>query len=139
MATRKELQQLALLRLQEAEALFAAGFYYGSAYLCGYVVELALKARICATLNINEYPEEGELGKAFKTHKFDDLRILAGMERELAAANKPLGDNWSVATSWKPLRRYEPPGTYDQAGAAAILDAIRSKPDGVLECISQRW
>ena len=66
MATRKELQQLALLRLQEAEALFAGGFYDGSAYLCGYVVELALKARICATLNIDEYPEEGELGKAFK-------------------------------------------------------------------------
>jgi HEPN domain-containing protein len=139
MATRKQLQELALLRLQEAEALYAGGFYDGCAYLCGYVVELALKARICATLDIDEYPEKGRLGDTFKTHGFDELRVLAGMEKELAAANKPLGDNWSLATSWKPGKRYEPVGTYDHAGATAILDAIRSKPDGVLECISQRW
>ena len=127
------------MRLEEAEVLFTAGLYDGCAYLCGYVVELALKARICATLDIDEYPEKGRLGDTFKTHGFDELRVLAGMEKELAAANKPLGDNWSLATSWKPGRRYEPAGTYDQTGATAILDAIRSKPDGVLECISQRW
>ncbi|MGB2624020.1 MAG: hypothetical protein WAN25_16880, partial [Candidatus Acidiferrum sp.] len=69
-------------------ALFAAGFFDGCAYLCGYVVELALKARICSTLNIDEYPEKGRLGDTFKTHGFDELRVLAGMERELAAANK---------------------------------------------------
>lgn len=46
MATREELQQLARLRLREAEALFAAGLYDGCVYLCGYVVELALKARM---------------------------------------------------------------------------------------------
>ncbi len=52
MATRRELQQLACLRLEEAEALFGAGCYYGCAYLCGYVVELALKAAICSTLGV---------------------------------------------------------------------------------------
>ncbi|MHB8501126.1 MAG: HEPN domain-containing protein [Candidatus Acidiferrales bacterium] len=139
MSTRNELQALARLRLQEAETLFAAGFYDGCACLCGYVVELALKARICAALGIYEYAEKGRLGETFKTHGFEELRVLAGMEKELAAANKPLGDNWSLATSWKPGSRYEPAGTYDQAGATAILDAIRNKSDGMLECISQRW
>lgn len=54
MVTRQQLKDLALLRLKEAEALFAAGLFDGCAYLCGYVVELALKARICATLGVNE-------------------------------------------------------------------------------------
>ncbi len=139
MATRKQLQELAFLRLREAEAIYVSGFYDGCAYLCGYVVELALKARICATLDIDEHPEKGRLRDTFKTHGFDELRILAGMEKELAVANKPLGDNWSLATSWKPGRRYEPAGTYDQAVSMAILEAIRGKPDGALVCISQRW
>jgi HEPN domain-containing protein len=74
MATRKQLQELAQLRLQEAEALLAAGLYDGCAYMCGYVVELALKARICATLNVAEYPDNRKgLRDAFRTHVFDDL------------------------------------------------------------------
>ncbi|RLC04104.1 MAG: hypothetical protein DRI57_28560 [Deltaproteobacteria bacterium] len=56
MPTRNELKELAKLRLKEAETLFNAGLYDGSAYLCGYVTEFALKARICKLLGIDEYP-----------------------------------------------------------------------------------
>jgi len=56
---------LAALRLCEAEALFAAGLYDGSAYLCGYVVELALKARICRLLDVNKYPDSGKFRQAY--------------------------------------------------------------------------
>lgn len=80
MATRRELQKLACLRLREAEALFSAGCYDGCAYLCGYVVELALKAAICARLDLDEYPEKRLEGK-FKKHDFEDLKLLAGLER----------------------------------------------------------
>src|SRR5258708_23742141 len=80
MATRRQLQELALLRLQEAETLYTSGLYDGCAYLCGYVVELALKARICATLGVVEYPEKGSrLRDAMKSHALDDLGLLAGM------------------------------------------------------------
>jgi len=140
MATRLQLQALAQLRLQEAEALFAAGFYDGCAYLCGYVVEFALKARICATLGLNEYPEKGSrLKDAFRTHDFDDLKLLAGMEHEFSANNPVLLANWSIASKWKPEQRYEPQGSYDRVAAEAILNAIHTKPDGVLECISLHW
>lgn len=141
MATRPQLQALALLKLQEAEALFAAGFYDGCAYLCGYVVELALKARICATLGLDEYPEKvsRRLKEAFWTHDFDDLKLLAGMERELTTNNTALFANWSVASKWNPGWRYEPQGSYDRLAAEEILNAIRAKPDGVLACISSRW
>src|ERR1700674_1441593 len=141
MATREQLKVLAQLRLQEARALFEAGFYDGCAYLCGYVVELALKARICAILNVDEYPSEmkGQIRTAFRTHVFDDLKLLAGMEREISASTPVLLTNWSVASRWKPERRYEPPGTYDRIAAEEILNAIQTKPDGVLPCISLRW
>jgi hypothetical protein len=141
MVTRHQLRDLALLRLQEAEILFKAGLFDGCAYLCGYVVELALKARICATLNVNEYPENGSrrLKDALWSHNFDDLKLLAGMESELSASRPVLLANWSIASKWEPARRYEPVGTYNEAAAREILDAICAKPDGVLECISSRW
>jgi HEPN domain-containing protein len=140
MVTRQQLQALAQMKLQEAEAPFDAGFFDGCAYLCGYVVELALKARICATLGLNEYPDRGSrLKDAFRTHDFDDLKLLAGMEPELSANRPAFLSNWSIATKWKPELRYEPLGSYDRVRAEEILDAIRAKPDGVLECISSRW
>lgn len=139
MATREQLQKLAILRLKEAEALFAARHFDGCAYLCGYVVELALKACICATLGIKEYPEKGtRLKEAFRTHDFDDLKLLAGIEQAFTA-NPTLLANWSVASKWRPERRYEPEGTYDQNAALEILNAVRAAPDGVLACISSRW
>ncbi len=135
MATRVELRDLAALRLREAEALFSAGLFDGCVYLCGYVVESALKARICATLNVDEYP----IRQQFKTHDFEDLRVLAGLSKELSSQNPVLWDNWTEATQWKPNWRYEPAGSYDEMAASSILKAIKDVPDGVLACISQRW
>lgn len=137
MSTRRELQRLACLRLREAEALFNSGCHDGCAYLCGYVVELALKAAICATLGIADYPDD-RLKGAFKTHDFDDLKLLAGMEQAFTATTALL-TNWSMASKWRSQRRYEPEGTYDQVAANEILEAVRSYPDGVLACMSLRW
>lgn len=128
------------MKLQEAEALFAAGYFDGCAYLCGYVVELALKARICATLGLDEYPGGGSrLKDAFRTHDFDDSKLLAGMGPELSGSQPALLSNWSIATQWKPELRYEPVGSYNRLRAEEILNAIRAKPDGVLEWLSSRW
>lgn len=139
MSTREQLRNLATLRLREAEALFDAGLYDGCAYLCGYVVELALKARICATPDLVEYPEKARLGGSFLTHDFDDLKLLAGMENEFTAARPGLLANWSIASKWKPEQRYDPEGTYYRSTAEKILDAVRSTVDGVLLCISSHW
>ncbi len=137
MASRRELQKLSCLRLKEAEALFAAGCYDGCAYLCGYVVELALKAAICSTLAVAEYPEK-RLRGCLLTHDFDDLRLLAGMEQSFTLSITFLA-NWSLVCRWKPERRYDSEGTYTQSDARALLDAVGAYPDGVLACISTRW
>jgi HEPN domain-containing protein len=120
--TRQRLQSLARLRLREAEALYKAKLYDGCVYLAGYAIELALKARICTLLKLSEYPETGELGKACKLHKLDQLKVLAGLSQEIDSTRNPgLFANWSVATKWNPEQRYEAPGQYDKNKAKDIL------------------
>jgi HEPN domain-containing protein len=137
--TRSDLKELSRLRLREAEALYKAHLYYGCVYLAGYAVELALKARICRLLHIEKYPE-GDLGKAFKVHKLDHLKVLAGLSAEInLSKNKELFDNWSKAVGWDPEQRYETPGKYDARTAKIILDSLRAKPSGVLTWLSLRW
>lgn len=126
MVTREQLRALALLRLREAQALFDAGLFDGCVYLCGHVVELALKARICATLGVNEYPEKGSrLKDAFRTHDFDDLKLPAGMESEFTAIRPVLLSNWSIASKWKPELRYDAPGSCTRVDAEEVLTAIQ--------------
>lgn len=111
MASRSQLKELALLRLQEAEVLFANGFFDGSAYLCGCAIELVLKARICATLGVAEYPEKGtRLREAMKSHGLEDLGLLAGLAHDLTSARPALLANWSLMIEWKPEWKYEPKG-----------------------------
>lgn len=140
MATRQELKELARLRLREAEHLYREQLYDGCVYLCGYVVEFALKARICRVLKMNEYPESGDLGKIFRTHDFDVLKVLAGLTSEITVtANNALFNNWSLATQWNPGYRYLPVGTSNATKAGDVLTSIKDKPNGVLTWISKRW
>jgi len=58
----------------------------GAGYVCGYAVEIALKARICRTLNWPAFPEkrnEFENLGSFRTHKLDVLRALSGQEQRI--------------------------------------------------------
>ncbi|MGC2110733.1 MAG: HEPN domain-containing protein [Candidatus Korobacteraceae bacterium] len=140
MATRQQLQQLAKLRLTEAERLYAGGLHDGATYLCGYVLEFALKARICKLLRLKDYPEKGEIGRLFRTHDFDHLKVLAGLSEEITATkNKELFDNWSIATLWKPEQRYFPKGTADKKKAEEVLASVKGNPNGVLTWLSKRW
>jgi HEPN domain-containing protein len=139
MATRKQLKELALLRLREAEALFECGLYDGARYLSGYVIELALKARICRVLDLEEYPDTGELRRVYATHDLDQLLKLAALSRKLSLGNKTLFANWSIAALWKPERRYDVAGTTSRGDAEDILKAIKDKPYGVLTWIKKHW
>jgi HEPN domain-containing protein len=51
-----ELDSIARARIEDAKALLAAGRFDGATYLCGYAVEVALKARICRALGWAEFP-----------------------------------------------------------------------------------
>lgn len=115
--TYTELKELSEIRLKEAKVLLDEGYYDGANYLMGYVIELALKARICKLLNIENYPESKDY-QSFKVHKLDVLLTLAGLSNELEL--KKLNENffdisWSEITEWSEIYRYKPIGTFTHA------------------------
>src|SRR5947209_2028228 len=70
----------------EAKALFKSRHYDGAAYLCGYAVEIALKARVCRHLKWNGFPEnkgESRWSQALKTHDLDALLELSGVQTRI--------------------------------------------------------
>lgn len=135
MPTRNELRHLALLRRREAQVLFDAALYDGARYLAGYVLELALKARICRILDFEEYPDTGDFRRLYATHDLDQLLKLSGLSRKLSLQQDALFDSWSTAALWKPERRYDVPGSTKRDDVRDILVAI----DKVLTWIKKHW
>lgn len=142
MPTRRELKRLASVRLRESKALFNSGLYDGSRYLAGYVIELALKARICKVIDQDSYPEAGEVARSFKTHKLDDLLQLAGLQRKFEAAkirNPNLLTNWSLVTEWTENFRYRPVGSSPKVRARDTIEALEDRNDGVFTWLKKYW
>ena len=118
---RQELRSLAKARLKDSELLYQHGRYDGVFYLCGYVLELALKARICRTLRWKQY-QTGSEYQSFKTHSLETLLALSGVEHKVRPQH--LAD-WSVEASWNPECRYRPVGSATAADAKEMLEAAR--------------
>lgn len=120
-----ELRAIANARLEEAQTLFDAGQYGGAVYLCGYAVELALKARICETLNWPGYPftnREFRDLQSFRTHNLDILLRLSGQQRRILTS---LPNTWRAVGNWNPELRYRLPGSAGQSAAATLLGQVR--------------
>jgi hypothetical protein len=111
MISRRVLITIARARIADAKALLAAKRYDGAVYLCGYAVELALKARICKTLNWAEFPssrKEFEGLQSFRVHDLDVLLKLSGLETK---TKRSYMTDWSIVAQWNPDARYKPIGT----------------------------
>ena len=118
-----ELRKIARGRLMDAEALFRAGRYDGAIYLCGYAVEIALKARICRTLKWLGYPatrKQFEGYQSFRTHDLDILLHLSGAESKIKTNYFA---EWSIVATWDSTVRYRPIGS---ATAQDVDDMIKS-------------
>lgn len=125
MLSAADLKNVARARLADAEALLTAGRLDGSAYLSGYVVELALKARICRTLRWPGFPEkrrEFEGLQSFKTHDLDVLLRLSGREQYIKVKLFP---EWTVVSQWNPEARYQAVGTVSAATAQNMISAAQ--------------
>lgn len=95
-------------------------------YLCGYAVEIALKARICRTLQwttgFPETPAEFRLKGNLKTHDLETLLDYTGLQHRVRSAG-PTGflADWSVVNKWNPEQRYNPRGTRTQSDADGMI------------------
>jgi len=122
MVTLSELRQTARARLADAEALLKARRYDAAVYICGYAVEIALKARICKALHWAEYPTSRGY-ETFKTHDLDRLLHLSGREGKV---KKTALSEWSTVRAWKPESRYGPIGKVTRQDARDMIGSTRT-------------
>ena len=119
MLDKTSLHSLAEERLKDARALLDKERYDGAVYIGGYAVELVLKARICDTLNVDEYPVKLP---GFKIHDLDTLLLLSGREKTIRNDHETV---WSLATDkWGPHLRYRTINTISSKQAQDMIQAI---------------
>lgn len=121
----KDLRAIARARLRDAHVLLRAKRFDGAFYLCGYAVELTLKARICRTLKWPGFPETGQDFKGLQSVKTHDLEILlrfSGVEPRVKA--KYLAE-WSVVLNWNPEKRYQAIGQSTVQQASDMVTSVK--------------
>ena len=146
---RADFQQLAELRLREAQALLAADFPEGAYYLAGYAVECALKACIANRTREHDFAEKKVVIGSY-THDLGKLLDLAGLSDLLkndVVGNIELKLDWETVRDWSEQSRYElydhqlydsnPFGALHEA--KLLIDAVESEKGGMLRWIRQSW
>lgn len=126
MIQRNELKKIARARLKDADILLASRRYDGAIYLCGYAIELALKARICRTLKWHGYPSTNSDFKkyqSFRTHDLDVLLHLTGLEIKIKT---DFFAEWSAVAQWNPAARYQPVGTAQKNDVNLMISASKT-------------
>jgi HEPN domain-containing protein len=121
----KDVTEIARARLEDAGILLASKRYDGAIYLCGYAVELALKAKICRTLDWSGYPStnaEFKDYRSFRTHDLDVLLHLSGREEFVKTGLFP---EWSAVAQWNPEARYQTIGTTKEPDAQLMILAAK--------------
>ncbi len=125
MLLRSDLELILQARLADAESLYSLRRYDGANYMCGYAVEIALKLRICRTLNWVSFPKTSNEFKSlqsFRIHDLDVLLRLSGVEDEIKSRHFR---EWSKVRQWNPELRYEPTGVITDSDAEEMIEASK--------------
>jgi HEPN domain-containing protein len=120
-----ELKKIASARLKDAEVLYKDSRYDGAVYLCGYAIEITLKAKICKTLKWGGFPSTNSEFKglqSFKTHSLELLLSLSGQEVKIKTGY--LAD-WSIVVNWDSETRYSVIGTATKTDAYNIIESAK--------------
>ena len=127
-----ELENLASIRIKEAEILLTADCYHGAYYLSGYSLECILKACIAKQVKEFDFPDK-KLATASYTHKLADLVITAGLKQKLTEQEKQNEEfklNWAVVIEWSEESRYKFAITKQEAHD--LFAAITDNESGIL-------
>ena len=124
MIVTKELRAVARARLLDAQALLKHRRFDGAFYLCGYAVEIALKARICRTLKWPGFPESAKEFEKFKSLRTHDLEVLLQFSGVEDRVRKRFLPEWSVVLKWDPEKRYQAIGLSQPQQAADMVTCV---------------
>jgi hypothetical protein len=119
-----DLKSIARARLDDAKVLLKGHRPDGAVYLCGYAVEMALKARLCRTLKWTGFPETGaefQGLQSIKTHNLEILLRLSGVEGRIKTR---LMREWSLVLGWDPEKRYRTLGQFTEQQAKDMIAAV---------------
>ncbi len=136
---RTDLQQLAELRVKEAQILLDAASYPGAYYLAGYAIECALKACIAKQTKEYDFPDKDIVNRSW-THKLGELLNLAELKDRLEKdmkSNKDLDTFWAIVVNWEEKKRYDLGVTQEEANN--LCDAISDPANGVLQWLKKWW
>ncbi len=135
---RKDLQDLATVRLKEAKVLLDKGLFDGAYYLCGYAVECALKACIAKNVSQHDFPDKKVVVDSH-THDLEKLIKVAGLEPELRQQikeNQEFKLNWQVVRDWSETSRYKRNSEFD---ATDLYFSLTIEQNGIIPWIRKHW
>jgi len=136
---RNDFKQFSSIRLKEARVLLKNKNYEGAYYLCGYVIECALKACIAKNTKRYDFPPDKKTVEAIYVHDIEKLVKAAGLDIKLngeTKSNQTFASNWGTVKDWKESSRYEKKTEKD---AHDLFSAVIDKKHGVLQWIKQYW
>lgn len=136
---RRDFQELARVRLAEAKVLLDNGLYDGAYYLCGYVVECALKACICRQFRLHDFPPEPRVVADMYTHDFVRLVGRAGLAQMLQTelqTDPTFQAYWNTVSLWSERSRYE---RQPADSAEELYKAVADRQRGVLKWLRRHW
>jgi len=125
MITTKDLKLLATARLADSELLYLRQRYDAASYLCGYAVELALKARICKTLKWPGFPESNKEFQGYQCLKTHDLAVLLDFSGIKPKIQTQCSAQWFIISSWSPEDRYQLVGSFSKDLAQDRIEAAK--------------
>ena len=113
--------------LRAAKLLRTRRSYGASVYLCGYAVEIAMKARICKALKwTTGFPDTNaefqDKGPLLKTHNLKMLTEYTAVQEEVQLI---MLTDWSLIAKWSPEQRYNPIGTKSLTDADEMIAATQ--------------
>jgi HEPN domain-containing protein len=135
---RWELQKIARIRKREAMKLLGNNCYSGTYYLCGYVVECALKACIAKNTKRYDFPDKKIVNKSY-THDLEELIIVAELEsehRNEMNQNANFRRHWGTMKDWDVNSRYK---MYSKQDATDMYNALVARYDGVYRWVIKYW
>ena len=138
MLTKKDLEKLAELRLEDSLFLLKAGRSSSAYYLAGYAVELALRACISKLFQSNVIPDKSFVS-AIYSHSLESLLGTAGLLPQFKAdtiTDTQFAAYWGIVSKWTEASRYE---IWDQVSAATLIQAINDPAHGVFQWVKKHW
>jgi len=113
--------------LRAAKLLRTRRSYDVATYLCGYSVEIALKARICRALKwtsgFPDTPAEFKTKANLKTHDLEALLEYTAIQDKVKLQ---YFTDWATVNTWKPEQRYSPPGTKTLSQTNDMIQATQN-------------